>query len=93
MIESFRDERTRQIYDGEKVSRLDQDLARKARRRLELLHAATRLEDLYFPPSNRFHVLAGYHPARYAIRIDRQWRISFEWSDGNAQDVWFEDYH
>lgn len=93
MIASFRDETTRRIFDGEKVKRLDRKLFERARRRLQQLHAATRLEDLYFPPSNRFHALEGYSPSRYAIWINNQWRISFEWEDGNARNVYFEDYH
>lgn len=93
MISSFRDEKTRRIFDGERVKRLDKALYALARRRLSFLDAAAKLEDLYFPPSNRFHALAGFNPTRYAIWINEQWRISFEWQNNAAYDVWFEDYH
>lgn len=93
MIKSFCDNRTEDIFHGRKVSRLHAQLANRVKRRLELLNAANRLEDMYFPPSNRFHALEGYQPTRYAIWVNNQWRITFEWFDGDAFDVCFEDYH
>lgn len=93
MIKSFHDTKTEDMFNGRRVQRLDSRLAKKARRRLELLNAAVRLEDMYFPPSNQFHALEGFNPTRYAIRVDRQWRVSFEWHKGDAFDVYFEDYH
>jgi proteic killer suppression protein len=93
MIKSFRDDQTKSIFDGQKIRRLDQDLVKKTRRRLEYLNAAKNLEDLFFPPSNKFHALKGVSPARYAISVDSQWRITFEWHNGDAQEVFFEDYH
>lgn len=93
MIESFKDERTREIFDGEKVKRLDKGLYQRTRRRLQQSDAATRIEDLYFPPSNKFHALEGHDPTRYALWINDQWRISFEWKEGSAHNVLFEDYH
>jgi len=93
MINSFRDKRTEDIFNGRRVQRLDINLAKKARRRLELLNAAVKLEDLWFPPSNQLHVLQGFEPTRYAIWVNSQWRITFEWVEGHAFDVYFEDYH
>jgi len=93
MIGSFKDRATKRIFDGEKVGRLDQAIYNRARRKLQQLEAATGIEDLYFPPSNKLHALAGCSPTRYAIWINSQWRISFEWSGDRAEDVLFEDYH
>ncbi|MCA9981597.1 MAG: type II toxin-antitoxin system RelE/ParE family toxin [Anaerolineales bacterium] len=93
MIKSFRDGKTEDIFRGRRVRRLDSKLAEKARRRLELLNAAVRLEDMYFPPSNQLHALQGFQPTRYAVRVNQQWRITFEWHEGDAFDVYFEDYH
>lgn len=93
MIKSFTDTRTREIFDGKRVKRLDKELLNRARRRLQLLNSATRIEDLYFPPSNRFHAIEGFSPTRYAVRVNDQWRISFEWHEGHVYNVLFEDYH
>ncbi|NKQ36552.1 MAG: type II toxin-antitoxin system RelE/ParE family toxin [Chloroflexi bacterium] len=93
MIKTFCDTVSEDIFHGRRIRRLDAKLAKKARRRMELLNAATRIEEMYFPPSNRFHTLQGFQPTRYAIRVNSQWRITFEWQDGHAFDVCFEDYH
>ncbi len=94
MIKTFRDKITRRIFDGEKIKRLEKKIQKKARRRLEQLNAARKIEDLFFPSSNKFHAMEGHTPVRYAIWINKQWRISFEWhDDSNAYDVYFEDYH
>ena len=86
---------TKSVFEKEKVQTMDKHLLKKAQIRLDLLDNAEVLEDLYFPPSNKFHALEGFNPTRYAIRVDRQWRITFEWDEnnGNALDVCFEDYH
>jgi len=94
MIISFRDRKTEKLFNGEPVSKLNEKLAQKDRRRLELLNAAQKIEDLYFPASNKFHALEGFNPKRYAVWVNKQWRISFIWEESNnAIDVYFEDYH
>jgi proteic killer suppression protein len=93
MIKNFADKRTEAIFNGVEVRRVDKLLAKKAKMRMEYLNAVTCLEDLYFPPSNRFHALQGFSPTRYAIRVNEQWRIAFEWQDNCAVNVCFEDYH
>jgi len=65
MIKTFLDKKTEDIFHGHFPREIDKKLAKKARMRLEYLNAATRLEDLYFPPSNRFHALQGFNPTRY----------------------------
>jgi len=37
--------------------------------------------------------LKGFTPSRYSLRINDQWRITFDWSDGGAEHVRIEDYH
>ena len=93
MIKSFKDKRTEELFNKGKIKKLDQALAKKALIRLDFLHYATRLEDLKNPPSNRFHALGGYTPTRFSISVNKQWRVTFDWIDGNAEHVMFEDYH
>ncbi len=64
-----------------------------ARRKLRYLNAAGRLGDLRVPPGNRLEVLKGNRDGQHSIRINRQWRICFRWSAGNAFDVEIVDYH
>lgn len=93
MIKTFSDKRTETLFDKGAYKKTDKALAAKAKKQLDRLNAATRLEDLYFPPSNHFESLEGHNPTRYSIRVNKQWRISFEWQDNDAHAVLFEDYH
>jgi proteic killer suppression protein len=79
----FRDERVRQWQTIENI----------ARRKLDMLHAARRLEDLKVPPGNRLHKLVGDREGQHAISINGQYRVCFAWRDGNAYDVEITDYH
>jgi toxin HigB-1 len=58
-----------------------------------MLPRAGSLEDLRIPPGNRLEKLAGDRAGQHSIRINDQWRICFEWSDGDAYEVEIVDYH
>lgn len=92
MIKPFGEERTERLF-RDAVVREFQGVARRAKRKLEALHAAARLEDLRVPPSNRLEKLHGDLKEFYSIRINDQWRIVFKWRDNNAQEVSIRDYH
>jgi len=62
-------------------------------RKLGLVDAAEKLEDLRVPPGNRLEKLKGRRAGQHSIRINDQWRICFTWKDGNARDVEIVDYH
>ena len=66
---------------------------RMARRKLQLLNAVTRLDELRVPPGNRLEALGGDRKGQYSIRINLQWRICFVWKDGDAYEVEIIDYH
>ncbi len=68
-------------------------LQRMGLRKLVMLDAALRLEDLRTPPANRLEKLRGRRAGQYSIRINDQWRICFRWSEGDAYDVEIVDYH
>ena len=67
-------------------------LREPARRKLQYLNSATRLEDLRQPPGNRLEALKGQSKGWHSIRINDQWRIVFRWQDG-VKDVEIVDYH
>lgn len=73
--------------------KLPQDIHRRARIKLEILDAAETLDDLRVPPSNHLEKLSGNREGQHSIRINDQWRICFEWHDGDAYDVEIVDYH
>ena len=65
---------------------------RRAKRKLEAVNAASRLEDLTIPPLNRLEKLRGDLGGFYSIRINDQWRVIFKWIDGEPRDVRIVDY-
>lgn len=93
MIQSFGDKRTEALFRDEFISDFQEGVARQAKRKLELLNAASRLQDLTVPPSNRLETLKGRLARFHSIRINDQWRIIFRWSDGEAHEVRIVDYH
>ncbi len=93
MIESFRDKRTAAVFLDRLPKGFPADLARAARRKLRMLDAAVRLEDLRMPPGNRLEALSGDRAGQHSIRVNDQWRVCFVWSAGNAHRVEITDYH
>jgi proteic killer suppression protein len=67
--------------------------AQVARRRLTQIDAATQIEDLRQPPSNRLEALKGDRKGQLSIRINDQWRVCFKFVKGDAYDVEIVDYH
>jgi len=93
MIKSFRDRVTERLFQREHIRRLPPRLLRGALKKLLILDAAERLEDLRLPPGNRLEKLKGDRAGQHSIRINDQWRVCFRWRDGNVYDVELEDYH
>ncbi len=93
MIRSFADTETERIFGRRRSRKLPDDIQRTAHRKLLQIHAATRLASLRVPPGNRLEALVGARSGQHSIRINRQWRICFEWRDGDAYDVEIADYH
>lgn len=93
MIRSFRDYETEKIYRRLRSTRLPGEIQPVALRKLRMLNNATSLADLRVPPANRLEKLKGDRVGQYSIRINRQWRICFEWRDGDAHQVEIADYH
>lgn len=91
MIRSFADKETERLFD-DKFVKAFVAIERPARRKLQLLDSAGRLEDLKVPPGNRLEALHGNRAGQYSIRINDQWRICFRW-DAGAHDVEIVDYH
>jgi toxin HigB-1 len=93
MIKSFADKRTQDLYVAGKAKGIPAELAKRAARKLEYVDLAARLNDLKVPPGNRLEALAGNRQGQHSIRVNDQWRICFRYSNGDAYDVEFCDYH
>ncbi|HEX4767981.1 MAG TPA: type II toxin-antitoxin system RelE/ParE family toxin [Lichenihabitans sp.] len=93
MIRSFKDSRTRGIFEGETPKGLGPDLIKIGRRKLRMIHYATKLDDLRVPPGNRLEALERDRRGQHSIRINDQFRACFRWTERGAEDVDITDYH
>jgi proteic killer suppression protein len=94
-IHSFGDPATEDLYHGRNTSRarrFPQGIVSAALRKMDVINAAHKLEDLGSPPGNHLEALKGNLSGCHSIRINDQWRIMFHWIDG-AHDVSLIDYH
>ena len=92
MIRSFSDKATRELWENEN-SRRFASIARVALRRLIQLNAAESLDDLRVPPGNHLESLSGDRSGQHSIRVNRQFRICFTWTDEGPAKVEIVDYH
>lgn len=58
-----------------------------------MLNNSHDIADLRIQPSNRLQKLSGNLSEFYSIRINKQWRIIFQWDKANASEVEIIDYH
>jgi toxin HigB-1 len=93
MIRSFAVREAEVIWSGSRSRQLPPEIQNRALDKLKMLNRAKTLDDLRNPPSNRLHALERDRAGQHSISINRQWRICFRWSDGNAYDVEIADYH
>ncbi len=94
MGNQYRDKKTEEFANGKFIPQFER-LKGKAYEKLEFLESASRLSDLRNPPSNHFEKLSGNRKGQYSIRINKQWRICFEWSEESfrAFNIEIVDYH
>ncbi|MBC8345604.1 MAG: type II toxin-antitoxin system RelE/ParE family toxin [Candidatus Marinimicrobia bacterium] len=97
MMRSFFDKGTEDIFNGtnSKISRkrCPQKLQLIAIRKLDQLDSVIHLTELRIPPGNRFEALRGTREGQYSIRINKQYRICFSWTELGPIDVEIVDYH
>jgi proteic killer suppression protein len=93
MIRTFKDKETEKIFKRNFSRKLPQDIQQIAFRKLRMLNRAVTINDLRIPPGNKLEQLHGDRKGQYSIRINDQWRICFEWVNGDAYNVEITDYH
>jgi proteic killer suppression protein len=93
MIRSFADKRTARFFQDGVVPAGWRTIADRARRKLDMLDALTRLEDFGKVPGNRLEALRGDRKGQWSVRINEQWRLCFRWAAEGPEDVEIIDYH
>lgn len=92
LIISFRCKQTEKVFNRE-FSRKFMNIQSTGYRKLVLVDSANGINDLRRPPSNHLEALSGDRKGQHSIKINKQWRICFEWQDTNAHNVEIVDYH
>ena len=92
MIISFKDKDLKEFFETSKSAKVPSTLQKRLTGRLDILDQATNLVDLSLP-GFRCHPLNGFDPTRYAIDVNGAWRVTFEFSNGDASQVDLEQYH
>ena len=93
MIKSFNCKETEKIFNAERSRKLPSDIQDRAYRKLIMLDAAEKIDDLRIPPSNMLEALGGNRKGQWSIRINQQYRICFIWNENEANNVEIVDYH
>jgi toxin HigB-1 len=95
VIQSFADDTSADLF-RERNTRAGRPIRRKiwrvVQRKLKLIDAAGRLDDLIVPAGNRLERLKGDQAGRHSIRVNEQYRVTFRWENGHAYEVRIEDY-
>ncbi len=93
MIKSFGDNETEKIFSQEFSKKFPPEIQSRALVKLLLLENAQTENDLMVPPSNNFEHLKGNRKNFCSIRINKQWRITFQFQEGHCYNVSIADYH
>jgi len=92
MIRSFRNRALADLWRAGRSARIDGRLHARILARLEALNEAERPEDMNVPGFD-FHALRGFKPTRYTVHVNGPWCVTFEFDEGDALKVDFEQYH
>lgn len=92
MIKTFADAPTENLFGGGNPRQF-RAFQTVAERKLQMLDSATTIDFLRSPPGNRLERLSGNRKGQWSIRINRQWRLCFNWTNNDAYGVEIVDYH
>ena len=92
MIKSFRHKGLKKFYETGSVSGIQPRHATRLRMQLVALDTATTIEDMDIP-GFKLHRLRGSAKRRWSIWVNGNWRVTFEFRDGHAHVLDYEDYH
>lgn len=92
MIKSFRHKGLRKFFETGSTSGIQAAHAKRLRMQLAALETAQTVEDMDVP-GFRLHPLKGKLRGRWSVTVNGNWRLTFEFQDGNAYVLDYEDYH
>lgn len=92
MIRTFRNKALADLWNTGKTSKIDNKMHSRILRRLDRLNASVAAPEMNLPGFD-FHALRGFNPTRFTVHVNGPWCITFEFRDGDAHAVDFEQYH
>ncbi len=92
MIKSIRHKGLRRFFETGSTAGIQSKHSMRLRSVLTELDAAVLISDMN-RASYRLHPLTGNYVGRWAVWISGNWRLTFEFKNGNAYIVDYEDYH
>lgn len=92
MIKSFRHKGLRSLFETGKSAGVQANHVKRLRMQLAALDTAHVIDDMDIP-GFRLHSLKGELRGRWSIAVNGNWRLTFEFEDGNAYILDYEDYH
>ncbi len=92
MIKSFKHKGLRKFFETGSKAGIQAKHERKLRMQLAAIDTATVIEDIDLP-SYKLHSLKGDRSSIWSVTVNGNWRVTFEFVDGNAYIINYEDYH
>jgi proteic killer suppression protein len=92
VIRSFKSRALAELWESGRTAKIDTRMQERALRRLDRLDVAATPEEMNTPGFD-FHPLRGFKPTRYSVHVNGPWCITFEFENGDACRVDFEQYH
>lgn len=92
MIGSIRHKGLKRLYEDDDPRGIGANLRKRVSEILSVLDAADSIEEADIP-GYRLHLLSGDRQGYWSIKVTGNWRITFRFEDGRAEDVNLEDYH
>jgi len=92
MIKSFKHKGLEKFYESGSTKGIQTNHAKKLKMQLAALEAAQSIDDMDIP-GYRLHQLTGERRGIWTITVNANWRLTFEFEDGNVYILYYEDYH
>jgi proteic killer suppression protein len=92
MIRTFKSKALAELWEKGRTAKIDSKMHQRIFIRLDRLDVAMRPDEMNLPGFD-FHALRGFRPTRYSVHVNGPWCITFEFEEGDAFRVDFEQYH
>lgn len=89
MIKGWKNTDAKEVFEGRAPRAVPSDILKRARQLLAQLNAAASVNDMGIPPGNHLHKVDGV----WAVRVNKQYRVTFIWGAEGPEEVWLGDYH